>query len=256
MDFGQNRTPFDITTVTNSDGSQSTSGMGYLQWATLTVPPDISAYAGGSGSAYAGQGILRAQVNGLALIKGVVGYEPMVMANFGGSFTDNVQLTSTTLPQGAPASYRVTLDVHATQSGAYYYSGFGYPTGTFYLQLAVGTGVGIMYSFPVPGFSDLPDLNFTQTWDIPGLVGDRLAVSSALGLGVQDRANMGYGYQQETHLDASNTVKLFVDPLTPGLGLISESGHDYSSVPEPITALLFVLAAAPVAARKRWRADG
>jgi hypothetical protein len=64
------------------------------------------------------------------------------------------------------------------------------------------------------------------------------------------------GGHQEMSIDVSNTVHLFLDPVTEGLGFSSESTHDYrtSAVPEPSLALLFAGAAAALhTVRRRAR---
>ncbi len=234
VDGGVSTLPFDVTYVDDTaiDGSKSVTGNGYLQEATLGDPVIISAFAGGGGSAFAAPGRLRAVAQGHAYILGIVSYAPRVTASFGASFSDAIHLNSVGLATGTPVNYQGRIEISAEQYGAYYYSGFGYPTGTFYLQYEIGSGFGAMYSFPVSGFSNLPDLHFEIPFELSGLVGDVVPITCTLAVGTQDRANAGYGYDQDTALDASQGVTVYIVPVTPGLTISSDSGHDYA-VPEP-----------------------
>jgi hypothetical protein len=254
LDAGATTVPFDFTYADNTavDGSKAVTGQGFLKEATLTVPEVISAYAGGGGSAYAAPGVLRASAGGHAFIVGIVPYDPRVTTSFGASFTDQIQLGGAGLAPGTPVTYHGTITISTEQHGAYYYSGFGYPTGTFFLQYAVGANVGAFYSFPVAGFSNLPDLHFEIPFDVSGSVGDVVPISCSLALGTQDRANSGFGYDQSTAFDGNPGVHFRLQPVTPGLVLTSDSGHDYT-VPEP-TGGCFVAASAllAVASRRRW----
>jgi hypothetical protein len=249
--------PFDVTYVddTATDGSKSVTGNGYIQEATLTDPPIIDAYAGGNGSAYAAPGRLRAVAGGHAYSTTGINFLPRVTANFGASFSDAIHLNSVGLAAGTPVTYRVRIEISAEQSGAYYYSGFGYPTGTFYFSYAIG-GYGTYYSFPVSGFSNLPDLHFQIPFELTGSVGDVVTVTGTLGVGTDDRANGGYGYDQQTNLDASDGVTFYIEPVTPGLTISSDSGHSYSA-PEPGPELLGAMSALTMlglVARRRHRA--
>ncbi len=61
------------------------------------------------------------------------------------------------------------------------------------------------------------------------------------------------GGHEETTIDVSNTIHLFLDPVTEGLEFASESGHDYrsSALPEPALVLLAPLGALVAAAKRR-----
>jgi hypothetical protein len=237
IDGGTTTVPFTLTVTDNTaiDGSKSISGYGFYEEATMTNPIDIAAFAGGNGSGYAAPGVLEATVHGLAFLRTAESFAPRLTASFGGSFTDTIHLEGSGLAPATPVSYHGHIHVSAGQFGAYYYSGFGYPTGTFYLQYGIGSA-SQFYSFPTPGFSDLPDLHFDIDFDLSGSVGDTVPISCSLGLGVQNRAGSGYGDQQETTLNASEGVHFYLEPTTPGLVITSDSGHDYTAVPEPAGA--------------------
>ena len=251
LDAGATQYPLQVTETDDSDGSKFVYGTNSFYYSTLTVPKMIGALAGANGYAYAAPGVLHAQVHGLAFINGLPEFDPRLQAGFSGSFTDELHLASDTLAPGAPVSYHGAIEISVGQLGAYYYSGFGYPTGTFFLQYSVKGG-GAYYSFPVPGFSDLPDLHFEIPFDGSGSVGDALPISCSLGLGVQNRANNGFGDQQETVLSGPDAVHFFVDPVTPGLVITSDSGHDYArSAPEPAGAWTAAATVAALLARRR-----
>jgi len=249
--------PFNVTHVddTATDGSKSVTGDGFSERATLTDPPIVSMRASGAGSASAAPGRLRAVAVSHAFVRGIVPlYSPRASANFGASFSDAIHLNSVGLAAGTPVTYRGRIEISAEQSGAYYYSGFGYPTGTFYFSYAIG-GYGTTYHFPVSGFSDLPDLHFQIPFEFTGEVGDVVTVTGTLGVGTESRANDGYGDDQQTTLDASNGVTFYIEPATPGVTISSDSGHDYS-VPEPGPGLLGtmgMLSVLGLAARRRRR---
>jgi hypothetical protein len=253
LDAGTTQHPLQVTHTTAVDGSEFAAGSGSFYESTLTVPEQIGALAGANGYAYSAPGVLHVQVHGLAFINGLPEFDPMVETSFGSSFTDTLHLTTSTLAPGTPVSYHGSLEIDVGQYGAYYYSGNGYSTGTFVLQYSVN-GAGSFYDFPTPGFSDLPDLHFEIPFDGSGSVGDAVPISCSLSLGVQDRANNGYGNEQETVLSGPDGVHFFVDAVTTGLTITSDSGHDYAlAAPEPTFASAGAVAVLALLARRRRR---
>lgn len=255
LDAGTTQYPLEVTHTDDTavDESKFAAGSGSFYEHTLTVPEQIGALAGANGYAYAAPGVLHAQIHGLAFIDGLPEFDPMVQAGFGSPFTDTLHLTSSTLAPGTPVSYHGSVEIDVGQYGAYYYSGNGYSTGTFTLQYSV-SGAGSFYDFPEPGFSDLPDLHFEIPFDGSGSVGDAVPISCSLGLGVENRANNGYGDEQETVLSGPDGVQLFVDAVTTGLTITSDSGHDYArAAPEPTFASAGAVAALALLARRRRR---
>lgn len=74
-------------------------------------------------------------------------------------------------------------------------------------------------------------------------VGDRIALVGSLGMAAAAKGLNQEG-ESKASFDANSTSLSFVDSLTPGVYVVSDSGHDYSSpqapsaVPEPSSLLL------------------
>ncbi|HTI52100.1 MAG TPA: PEP-CTERM sorting domain-containing protein [Planctomycetaceae bacterium] len=249
MDYGITQTPFDITTVTNSDGSKSITGSGFNQQATIGSPVIISAFSGGSVDAYAGAGILRARIDTSALIAGVVSWQPQVSASVGAKITDTLLVESNTLVVGTPVAFTYTMHIDGQTNAPTYYTGFGYPQGTVYASFA-GDGLNpTLLTWPPP-FAPTTGVPAAINLDIPftisTTVGSTLNFQFGLSLSSFNRANFGYGDTQRTLMDFSHTMQLFADPTTNNFWLSSQSGHNYatgapidpSPVPEPSTWIL------------------
>lgn len=266
LDRGVTQMPFDITQTNLPGGGEMVAGGGRQEIRVSGSSAVIPLLAGGSGGAIAKPGSLGASAHGLASVAGETSPGMLgahVLGNFSASSTEYIPITGT-MPMGSVVNFTSSYHVNGVTSseqpstGPYQYSGFNYPTGTFFFMFtaytvngttqtyngdAVGSGT---YSFPNGLFTAIPTaLNFGQTFDMTGKVGDYLVLVTTLGLGVQDRAYDGFGGFQESHLDFSNTVNLFADAVTPGLSFVA-NGHNYASSPVPVppSALLLLSAGA------------
>jgi hypothetical protein len=260
-DDGVTQTPLTETLVVGPNGSQEvTASGGFLE--TTGVPGDVRSLssATANGLAFAAPGLVRARVfteaTNVSFVPQVPpppGVHAEAQAGFQARFRELVAVTHPTLPAGSTVTYRVTLDIDGGSSSPVF------PNGQFLLQWFAGepggTYVGATYSFPNGLFTSVPgDLSsLSQAIDVTTTVGAFIDVSVQLSVaGFSSTA----GGHQETSIDVSNTIHLFLDPVTEGLGFTSESTHDYrtSAVPEPSLALLVTGAAAALhPARRRAR---
>jgi hypothetical protein len=261
LDGGTTQVPFDLVELTNPDGTRSVSGDGVSSAATVE---EITHYAAGSLFASAAPGVLEVKVDALAFIDALPFYHPRVIASAGARLTDNLVVTSPTLPNGTPIDYTVTLRVWIGHDVPVWYKPSGGPApGTFTLNLYYGTSGGTNLFLPVdfggPSVSwpvDNP-ISYTQPYPGTAAVGDNIGLYLNVAAGAQQWVTVGDSIYHQTHIDASNTIEVFVDSDTPGVELVAESGHDYSiSAPESPASLsgwatLAALAAVPVLRARR-----
>jgi hypothetical protein len=262
--------PFDITENDNPNGSKPLVGSGFALRETIGAGAQIDAFAGGDGSASASAGILRAKLSTNAYTLDGILFYPRVTASFGASFVDTVTLTAPAgsgLLPGDPVSYTVRWTLDGVTNSPYYYSGYHYPLGRLSASFSVYDGADIKAGTgfnlpPYEGYTLSALYNIDIPYVVSGFVGDSLTVSASIGLASDNRSGStldGAGTQygdQSTLLDFSNTMHLYLDPITPGLGFAAQSTHDYSSnapadVPEPATLGFFALGAAILFTRRR-----
>lgn len=270
MDNNVNRLPFDIVEVTNPGGSKSISGSG--QQDNSNAAFGLISSASGSGSAFADAGLLRAKVDGVALIgpgapnvPTVTHGTPRVDASFGASFGDLVEIKSATLPLGAPATFRATIRMNVvTNTPGHVGPAFGgFDSGRFFFSYFVGFSVGANFVLPNSFATQIPSFELNIPVEVGAKVGNFVPVGASLGVGADNRAGMvddrgavfSWGALSQTHIDASHTAQMFLDPITPGITLVAESGHDYSisAVPEPATWLTLLAGVATLGAVLRRR---
>lgn len=273
LDDGANQDP--ILTTSSIDpvsGAESVSGAGNTALVNELYGVISSASINGSASVAPGQ--LRVAIRGLALIgPGAPNVPtnthgtPRAVGSFGATFADQAQLSSNTLPSGTPVMYRVTWRMHADSNrpGHVGPTFAGHDTGSWYFNYYAGPSVGTNEFFPNGLFISIPARDHEIAYDVAGSVGETLSIGATLTLGADDRAGLygdgsfSYGGLEETILDASNTVDIFVDPLTPDVTLVADSGHDYSiTAPEAASPLAALLAIAQLGMirRRRRRARG
>ncbi len=101
------------------------------------------------------------------------------------------------------------------------------------------------------GLRTIFQLHFKQEFIGHANVGDTIPVYLSVGASAQDYVTSGDGHFYQTHIDASHTIKLFVDPTTPGVVLTSDSGHNYA-IPEPASLGMLTLGLALVAMGWLW----
>jgi len=261
-DGNVNKTPFDIVETDNANGSKSLVGSGFEQRQTVGAGATINAFAGGEGTAFASGGTVKVKVQTSAYTSIPLLYAPRVTANFGASFVDTVTLTVPTgsgLNVGDPVSYQVRWVLDGVTNSPYYYSGYHYPLGTISAYFSVYSGAefkaGTGFNLPpYEGYTIASVYAIDVPYVVSGVVGEELRVSASLGLGADNRSGSildgsatGYG-DQSTVMDFSNTMHVYLDPVTVGLGFSAESLHNYASnagpdgpggpgngVPEPAT---------------------
>lgn len=218
-----------------------------------------------NGLAEAGPGTLKAKVFTSAIafshnpnVPALV-FTPRAEAGFQASFSEPVEVKHPTLAPGSPVKFNAILDMEVFGNEP---AGFA---GTLLIQFAAGPAngpfVGATFSFPNGLFTSVPDLDFVQVFPIDTVVGAFITVSTRISVAGLSRAGptgtgTTFGSGNETIIDASNTIRTFLDPVTPGLVFASESGHNYAlnSVPLPAGAWLLLSAlatAAPRALRRR-----
>jgi hypothetical protein len=257
LDQGISQLSFEFESTNLPNGGKMLTGGGSQEIRDPGSSAIIAVGAYGGGGAVAKPGSLGVSANGIATVAGPGTLGGHVKGNFGGTSLEYIPITSSTLPVGSPVSFLSSYHLNGVSSseipsnGPYQYSGFPYPTGTFFFMFtaytvngtslayngdAVGSGT---YSFPNGLFTSIPKaLDFGQSFAMNAKVGDYLVLNTVLGLGVEDRAYDGYGNFQESHLDFSHTVNMYVDPVTPGISFIA-NGHNYTStVPEPSSLLV------------------
>ncbi|WP_083440837.1 PEP-CTERM sorting domain-containing protein [Aquincola tertiaricarbonis] len=251
-DNGQNRVDMAVTRQAQGAG-ESASGLKRLRVGPIGGGPIAGADL--SGSAYAAPGVLKARIDGSTFIAPfadniptVTHGAPIADGSFSSRFVDTVNLTSSTLAVGTPVQFNFTVNMHVVTNrpGHNGPDASGWDSGNFYFHYFLGSGIDTMYRFPNGLYKSVPSFEFSLPMTVSGLVGDTLTLGAELSVGADARAGWyldrggfltTYGTNQETHIDASNTARLYLDAITPGLELVAESGHDYaiSAVPEPGT---------------------
>lgn len=234
---GQRQTPATATYATDAQGGKSVSVSGS---STASIPDGILGVTGTTATGYAAPGLLRA-FTGSASTTATNPVNPS-LPNFTGtratseiftSFSDRFVITSSTLPVGTDVQYQAIVSMDFSSSGGGGYFGFDWAVGSYDLFMNLPNG-----------FQGLP----TQfdTWrHVPltfsGKVGDAIDVSSSMSVTTSTASgywgNSYLGDTQRAFIDASHTARMFLDPITPGITLVADSGHDYSvsAVPEPAT---------------------
>lgn len=261
--------PFAFTQVDLPGGGKQITGSGFSAAAPIGQP--FTDYAAGDGIAFAKPGSLGARVDGLSFAEV---YSPLVRASFGAVMTEYIPITNAGLPNGSPVSFNASYHLDGFTSSDRFGSGpyrngpefspSTYNTGSFYFQFlaytidgaslayqndAVGSGT---YSFPNSLFQSIPTaLDFGASFPMNGKVGDYLVLYTVLGLAVDDRGDPSSRLIRQSHLDFSNTIDTFADPVTPGTTFIAND-HNYSStVPAPGAVVVMACSAFGFVRRRR-----
>lgn len=250
LDGGATKDLDSLAYVDNADGSRSVSGSGVSSAGTIGAGAETTHYGAGALLASAGPGVLKVKVDSLAFVNALPFYQPRVFSSASAVMQDAFEVTSATLAPGTMTDYAITMSVDIDHNSPIYYKPEGFPHGTFFLALYYGTNGGYNLNLPVDfggpsaSWPIGTNVSFTQTFTGQALVGSKVPVYLSIGASAQEWVTGGDGFIYQTHIDASKTIKLFVDSSTPGVDLVSDSGHDYSllAVPEPSTLSLASLA--------------
>jgi hypothetical protein len=211
-------------------------------------------------------------------------YYAVAQAGFGAGFTDTVTLGGS-LAAGTPIQFLYTFQFDSILNPRQAVSLINVPIhGTIIFQESLGTAENpTLYSgqfissdetgtIPLPSDPNGPEGSFDGRLQltISAHAGDVLLLSENLDVSafahagnIVADAELGSGFQEQ-FADASNTAVAFLDPITPGLTIVSAIGHDYSTpsdtgpgtIPEPSTLALAGIGLALVAAglvRKRMK---
>lgn len=187
---------------------------------------------------------------------------PRVRANVGVSFTDEISVESQTLAAGTPVEILTVVDFSVSGNRPGHIGGqfSGYDSGTLFFNYFFGFDIGATYSFPNGLFLNVPEFEFRLPVVLSAKVGDIIPIGAALGMTADNRAGFytddngnlrSWGGGNKTVIDASHTAELFLDALTPGVTLVSSSGHDYSASVVPLPPAWCLLATAAGLLRMR-----
>lgn len=252
---GQLQTPATTTYSTDAQGGKSVSVKGS---SISSVPLGILGVGETTATGYAAPGLLRAFTGSYSstatnpVNPGVPNFTgTRASSEISASFSDRIVITSSTLPVGTVVRYQGTVSMDFSSSGSGGFFGFDWAVGSYDLFMNLPNGG---QSLPTQ----------FDTWrHVPitfiGLVGDVVDVSSRLS--VTTFARSGYwgdaylGDAEHPFIDASHTARMFLDPITPGITLVADSGHDYSvsAIPEPATLSLMLGGLGLLAGARRRR---
>lgn len=170
-------------------------------------------------------------------VEGPNPYYATALAVYNISFSDSLTLVSSTLHSGAPVEWDFTVGLDVVLTGA--------PDASASISGGAGTqSTELFAQYDGPNTGE-------ETIDVSGYVGEVVPIGELLQISASADAADAFGYSglQNSIVDATDTGFFYADPLTPGLELVSASGHDYAtpgvvtpppppSVPEPMTGPL------------------
>lgn len=161
-----------------------------------------------------------------------------VDTRFSTSFEDFIEVTAPGLSAGTPITYTFSLSIDGTSGVT------PLPAPSSALSVGFTASMGPAFLSPVPRLRQIDwqmsqgDGTFSQTFE--AVVGELLRVRGTLFAGGQAGTLNG---TSDAWADYMSTARFSLVPDVAGANTVSVSGHDYapSVVPEPSTALLFVL---------------
>ena len=178
------------------------------------------------------------------------GDEGFVDAIFSTSFEDFIEVTAPGLAEGTPVTYTFSLTIDGTSGVT------PLPAAPGALGVGFAASMGPAWLSPVPRVRTIDwqmsqgDGVFSQTFE--AVVGELVRVRGTLFAGSQAGFRNG---TTDAWADYMSTARFQLTPSVAGANTVSVSGHDYaiSAVPEPGTAVLFVMGALYVLALWRGR---
>jgi len=152
------------------------------------------------------------------------------------SFADVVHVTSGTLDAGTPVRLRLTGQLHGSQTPP------SYDMETTFVHAAYHAGdQQIALSLDEPAVTSASvefRTTIGATLDVTGLL------QAEAGATAQAGVTPSNPYLFNDSGDAANTASLFLDPVTAGVTLVSDSGTSYATpVPEPATLTVIAVGA-------------
>ena len=164
--------------------------------------------------------------------------EGFVDAIFSTSFEDFIEVTAPGLAAGTPITYTFSLTIDGTSGVT------PLPAAPGALSVGFAASMGPAWLSPVPRVRTIDwqmsqgDGVFSQTFE--AVVGELVSVRGTLFAGSQAGFRNG---TSDAWADYMSTARFNLTPNVAGANTVSVSGHDYaaSAVPEPTTAVLFVM---------------
>ena len=161
-----------------------------------------------------------------------------VDAVFSTSFEDFIEVTAPGLAAGTPITYTFSLTIDGTSGVT------PLPAAPGALSVGFAASMGPAWLSPVPRLRKIDwqmsqgDGVFSQTFE--AVVGELVRVRGTLFAGSQAGVRNG---TSDAWADYMSTARFNLTPNVAGANTVSVSGHDYavSVVPEPTTAILFVM---------------
>jgi hypothetical protein len=241
-------TPLTVTNQSNSS-SFSSQEAGTSSAFCCAVEGGYGALASASGSATASAGLLKGMVSASASVSplsrtgSTSPYSASAGASYLISFSDSLTLKSTTLPLGSMVTWDFTLDLHESIRLA------GSGSANLVLSGGIGNQTGspgnqnVQFFNPVifGGIVTQGPFSETYTVRVSSLVGQVIPIGETLEIFATDVTS------GSAIVDASDTGLFYANPVTPGLELVSASGHDYATpgvgpaVPEPSAWAMMLL---------------
>jgi len=252
LDKGVSQLDFDLTPTNLPNGGQLIQGGSEQVIRNPDSSEQILVSAAGGGMAMARPGSMGVKIDGAASFAGDFGdVGGHAKGRFNAFSWQFLPITSSTLAIGTEVDFTVGFHLDGVTSseragpnnGPYTTRAFGgYDTGTFgfsfdafvYDSTATtfqgSSASNGTFAFPNSLFTSIPTkFDSGRTFSLTGKVGDVIWLVISMDVQVDDRA-FGEYKVQTSHLDFSNTLNIFADPITPGLDQFVANGHNYSSV--------------------------
>ncbi len=244
-------------TVTNQSTSTSYSSQesGLTSAICCAVQGGYGALASATGSGTSSAGLLKGMVSASASVSPISKtgstspYSASAGATYVIAFADSLTLTSTLAP-GTPVKWNFTvgLDEDITLTGG--------GSASLILNGGIGNETGspgnqdVQFTNPITFGGGVQQSPLSEKDIIPvsGTVGQVVSIGEDLNIVAGASASPTSFGSSSALIDALDTGYFYADPVTPGLELVSASGHDYATpgqgaptVPEPPTWVTMLL---------------